>query len=70
MERNLEMKSGVFSGRKWALISFRLDVIDRRRRANQVGAPHLKVMNRWDVRVVEYGAAPHIFREMIDRNVE
>lgn len=52
-DRNLEIKGGVFSGRKWALMILILEVNEIIRRADQMGLPQLKVIKRWDVMVVE-----------------
>lgn len=59
----------MFVGRKWACIDFLL--FDRfiMIRVSQVGAPILRVVIKWDVRVIVNGAAPHRFRMMIEYNV-
>lgn len=38
-------------------------------RVSHVGAPNLRVVTRWDVRVIVNGAAPHRFRMMIEYRV-
>ena len=47
------MAIGVFSGRKWALISFIFEENEIIIRVNQIGPPHLKVTKRWEVIEVE-----------------
>lgn len=62
------MNDGVFSGKKWALAIFNPVVSDARIMASQIGAPHLKVIIRWEVRVIVYGAAPQRFK--VNREVK
>lgn len=69
IDRNLAMKVGLFSGSKWAYVSFNLFVIEMIVRVSHEGAPILRVVMRWEVMVTVNGEAPQIFIIIIDVNV-
>lgn len=69
IDRNLAIKVGLFSGSKWAYVSFNLFVIEMVIMVSHEGAPILIVVMRWEVMVTVNGEAPQIFITMIEVNV-
>ena len=60
---------GVFAGKKWACMDLLLFEMFMMIRVNQMGAPTLRVVIKWEVRVIVNGAAPHKFIMIIKYRV-
>ena len=68
-DRNLAINLGVFSGKRWAVISLIPIISATNIIVNHMGKPVLRVTIKCEVIEIVYGAAPYRFIMIIDVNV-
>lgn len=69
IDKNLAINVGLFSGSRWAYVSFSLVVRDTIVSVIHDDVPILSVVMRWEVMVTVNGEAPQTFMVMIEVNV-